>query len=82
MLNIGHSHPIMAVILVILQSAGARFAGGFCLLLGYFFLVRQEKVTSCRATPDDVGFDFESPRGQMCPPYMLKNAVFTWPTAN
>ncbi|MFA5825344.1 MAG: hypothetical protein WC825_05145, partial [Gallionellaceae bacterium] len=29
------------------------------LLFGYFFLATQEKVTSCRATPDDVGVEFE-----------------------
>jgi hypothetical protein len=41
------------------------------------FLGKTRKVNSCRATSDDVGFDFENPRGHMCPPYMLKNAVFT-----
>jgi hypothetical protein len=45
------------------------------LFFGYFLLAKQKKVTSCRATPDDV--DVENPRGHMCPPYMLKNAVFT-----
>ncbi len=28
------------------------------LLFGYFFLAKQEKVTSCRATPDGVDVEF------------------------
>src|SRR3989338_2990195 len=45
------------------SNAGNRAAAANWgrLLFGYFFLAKQEKVTSCRATPD--GFDFDSDVG-------------------
>ena len=43
-----------------LLAAGRGYPAGAVnlgrLLLGYFFLATQEKVTSCRATPDEVVF--------------------------
>ena len=29
------------------------------LFFGYFLLAKQKKVIGCRATPDEVGFDFD-----------------------